>query len=260
MNASRIDLGRKNETFVATQGPLDDEFGRFWRLVWQENSEVVIMLTQPAEKGAEKCAVYYPEKVGEALLADERLGVGVQCLSVVEESRTMVRELKLRYGDEERIVWHLLFLNWSDLTAPKRQDQKAVLDLIKMSRFRIDNGGDGREKNETGPRIVHCSAGVGRTGTFIALDYLLQAMDEWKTKELKAGDPIFETVKRLREQRSKMVIEKEQYAFLYQVLRELWHAQYKSGGFSYFSIKENIFPSRLLPEVQEDMSSNLKAT
>jgi protein tyrosine phosphatase len=63
IKASRIDLGRKNEEFIATHGPLEDEFGRFWRLVWQEKSEVIVMLTQPSEKGVEKCAVYYPESL-----------------------------------------------------------------------------------------------------------------------------------------------------------------------------------------------------
>jgi protein-tyrosine phosphatase len=239
MNASRIDLGRKNERIVATQGPLDDEFGRFWRMVWQEKSEVVVMLTQPSEKGEEKCAVYYPEKVGEALLVDEDLRVSVQCLSVVEESKTLIRELKLVNGNEERTVWHLFFPHWFDSTAPQRQDQKAILDLIKMSRFRMNYGRDQNQKVETGPRIIHSSAGCGRTGTFISLDYLLQVMDGWETKELGDSDPVFETVKMLREQRTQMVNKKEQYVFLYQVLRELWEAQYKSGGFSYFSAKEN---------------------
>ena len=73
-------------------------------MVWQEKSEVIVMLTQPTEKGEEKCAVYYPEKVGEALLVDEDLRVSVQCLSVVEESKTFIRELKLVNGNKERIV------------------------------------------------------------------------------------------------------------------------------------------------------------
>ena len=111
-------------------------------MVWQEKSEVLVMLTQPSEKGEEKCSVYYPETVGEALLVDEDLGVSVQCLSVVEESKTLVRELKLVNGNEERIVWHLFFPRWLDYTAPQRQDQKAIFDLIKMLRFWMNDGRD----------------------------------------------------------------------------------------------------------------------
>jgi len=213
INASRIDLGRKEE-FIATQGPLEDEFGRFWRLVWQEGIEVIVMLTQPREKGIDLCAVYYPEQAGEVREGD--MEMRVECLSLVKESGTEVRKLKIMRVDEEKIVWHFLYPNWPDMTAPEREEQQAVLNLIKMSRFRLNGGQEG------GPRLVHCSAGVGRTGTFIILDHLLQEMVSWKKDGIVEDDPVFESVKKLREQRMKTVYKKEQYAFIYQVLREQW--------------------------------------
>jgi protein-tyrosine phosphatase len=212
INASRIDLGRKEE-FIATQGPLDDEFGRFWRLVWQEGIEVVVMLTQPREKGLEMCAVYYPQQIGEAREGD--MGMRVECLSLSKESETEVRKLRVSKGEEEKYVWHFFYPNWPDMTAPEKEEQQAVLNLIKMSRFRLDGG-------QGGPRLVHCSAGVGRTGTFITLDHLLQEMVRWKKGGVVEDDLVFECVKKLREQRMKTVYKKEQYAFIYQVLREQW--------------------------------------
>jgi len=242
MNASPIDLGRRNEKFIATHGPLDDETGRFWRMIWQEKTEVVLMLTQPSEKGVIKSAVYYPEKIRELLVVDYGLKMSVQCISVVEEAGTVLRELRISRGEEQRTIWHLFFAGWPDHSAPTPEGQQMVLDLIKMSRFLIPekkNSEEGLEVEEKGPRVVHCSAGCGRTGTFIALDYLLQEMGEWKMEDLADSDPVFNTVKRLREQRMLMVYTKDQFSFLYKMLRGVWGTHYISGGFVHVFLKEN---------------------
>jgi len=219
-NASPINLGRKNETFIATQGPLKEEIGRFWRMVWQEGCEVIVMLTKPYEKGREMCAMYYPEKVGEVVAED--MESTVECLAFMKELGTEVRKIKLVRSGEERIVWHFFYAYWPDMTATQREDQTAILSLIKMSRFRIDKGRAGQEQGIGAPRLVHCSGGIVRTGTFIALDHLLQDIGLWKKGKMEMNDPVFDTVKRLREQRMRMVYMKEQYASIYQMLRDLW--------------------------------------
>ena len=260
-------------------------FGHFWEMVWQEGAEVLIMLTKCVEQGREKCGVYYPDAVGKTLeLEGEIDGWGdVTCESLHTEYRTEVRQLKLvrrkhkapnqrrtvelddgagvDVGSEfdgevqERRIWHFLFLGWPDQEVPQtEEDQKALLELIDMTRFRINAVIDHKSQpqvqlqseptpppsfslnpsNSTSnisqqtkqhkPRIVHCSAGVGRTGTFIALDYLLQELEEGKFDDMavKVDDPIFECVKKLREQRMFMVYQPGQFAFIYQILRERW--------------------------------------
>lgn len=216
--------------------------GHFWEMCWQEGVEVVVMLTQAVEEGREKCAVYYPEAV------EGVLGLGdwgrVKCVGLSEEHRTEVREIRVvknmdaedgEVREVERTVWHFLFLGWPDMEVPKETGE--FLELIKMSRFKIDAGADGAAVEKVAPRVVHCSAGVGRTGTFIALDHLLHQFDDGELEvqqeasaageEGQEVDPIFETVKKLREQRMYMVYQPAQFAFVYQVLKEKWLAREK---------------------------------
>lgn len=269
INASPIDLGRDKERFIATQGPVDVEGGTgardFWEMVWQEDVEVVVMLTQAVEEGREKCGVYYPEEKGAVREFD---GWGrIECVGLSEEWRTEVREIKVsrrkgwsgaeedeEWVEEERTVWHFLFLGWPDQEVPKETTD--FLELIKMTRFRIDGptmkgepNVDGEQNPRCKPRVVHCSAGVGRTGTFIALDHLLQEFDDGELDKLvgetgvdETGeeiDPIFETVKQLREQRMFMVYQPSQYAFIYQVLKEKWVARKK--GLETPKVKADLF-------------------
>lgn len=241
INASPIALDGEACEYIAAQGPLDSEEGRrhFWEMCWQEGVEVVVMLTQAVEEGREKCAVYYPEEV-EGCVEMEGWG-RVECVGLSEEWRTEVRECRVvkvfgegeERREEVRTVWHFLFLGWPDMDVPKETAE--ILELIKMSRFRIDGVPHGETKEKIKPRVVHCSAGVGRTGTFIALDYLLRQFEDGELDDLleesemgKDVDPIVETVKRLREQRMLMVYQPAQFAFIYQVLREKWLAR-KNG-------------------------------
>lgn len=158
---------------------------------------------------------------------------------------------------EERVIYHFLYKKWPDFGVPALEDIESFFTLMRLS----------REKNAspTNPRIVHCSAGVGRSGTFIALEHLIRELDSgvlenWDeahkhhhvskpttddevlpdaqdaADEAEAGeeedetdDLIFNTVNCLREQRKTMVQSDTQYLFIYQVLRKLWLDRYGSG-------------------------------
>ncbi|KAF2278446.1 phosphatases II [Westerdykella ornata] len=160
-----------------------------------------------------------------------------------EEARAEVRELALikHHFDEEKScwtyeggetkkVWHLLFEGWPDFSVPEGRDRKALVELVRMSRVvngEDDENGQEDEASQGNPRVVHCSAGVGRSGTFIALDWLLRELEEGALDKVDEGyDPVVEVVQELRRQRMMMVQGEAQLGFLYEVLREEWRERW----------------------------------
>lgn len=154
-----------------------------------------------------------------------------------EPSQAAVRKLSLVRGDESRIVYHLLFSGWPDFGVPQGRDRAALINLIRLSNEKNDY------EQENSPRIVHCSAGVGRTGTFIALEHLLGELeqgtyDDWKEVSKQVSehqpdnasaidmstwpDPVFDAVAQLREQRPVMVQSPVQFAFIYEIVADEW--------------------------------------
>jgi len=187
------------------------------------------MLTQTHEAAREKCYPYYPQaNTSEIRLnpQDEYEDGFIHDLKLVteekhEEARAQIRRLHMctEDGSETRSIWHLLFAGWPDFLVPEGSDRAALLKLIEIS----------REKNPdlANPRIVHCSAGVGRSGTFIALDWLLQELREGSLDELPDDvDPIISVVDTLRQQRMMMVQGEAQLTFIYEVLREQWRLRW----------------------------------
>jgi len=199
-------------------------------MIWHETNQVavIVMLTQLAEGLREKCFQYYPED-----LEDESINVtmidkaGEECEGTIElaettyeeASKTTVRKLILKCGEESKTVWHMLFLGWPDYGIPENEDRVALLELIKLSQS--------RNEAMNHPRIVHCSAGVGRSGTFIALEHLLEELDAGGLDDVEESeDVIFNTVCNLREQRMTMVQSEMQYQLLYDLLREHYRKQH----------------------------------
>lgn len=204
-------------------------------MVYHESREVavIVMLTQTFELGKEKCAQYFPldhedptmilevDETDPFVVDEEHGREDVNVLGEVtllettfdEKSRSEIRKLELRLGSESKIVWHFLFAGWPDHTKPEGEDREALLELIELS---------GSKCGPNNPRVVHCSAGVGRTGTFIALDHLVKELGSGQLLNVTdpEEDPVFETVDRMREQRMMMVINPMQFQFIYEVLRE----------------------------------------
>ena len=204
-------------------------------MVFHESNDVgvVVMLTQTVESGREKCAQYFPldpedpsmtlemEK-SDPFVSDEKedeheqnvLGeITLLETTFDEKARSEIRKLELRVGSESKIVWHFLFAGWADYSKPEGEDCEALLELIRIS---------GSKSGPDNPRVVHCSAGVGRTGTFIALDHLLQELESGQLLDVTDPDedPVFDTVDHMREQRMMMVYNDMQLQFIYEVLRE----------------------------------------
>ncbi|KAK7707824.1 tyrosine protein phosphatase 1 [Botryosphaeria dothidea] len=182
--------------------------------------------TQLYEAGREKCFQYFPDSLDSPhMVVNEHDEFGdsvvfeINLISVSEDerSRSTVRELEVkdRASGETKKVWHILWPVWPDFGVPEGAHKHMLASLIPLS----------REKNasETNPRIVHCSAGVGRSGTFIALDHLLSELAEGALDEVPEGkDPVEETVDSLRTQRMMMVQQETQLALIYETLRDKW--------------------------------------
>ena len=193
-------------------------------MVWQETTDVavIIMLTQTYDGSMEKCFQYFPlNSEAGAYKIEPAGGTGgtsegsVTYIETTSEpgSKTEIRRLSLRFGNETRDVWHLFFSGWSDFAVPENEDRAALLELLRLS----------AEKNSTpsNPRIIHCSAGVGRSGTFIALEYLLAQAESGAIADVEdSTDMVFDVVNCLREQRMLMVQMDTQYQFLYDVVKE----------------------------------------
>ncbi|KAE8353578.1 protein-tyrosine phosphatase-like protein [Aspergillus coremiiformis] len=238
INASPIVLkdsvSQEERKYIATQGPKVGNISHFWHMVFHETKEVgiIVMLTQTFESGREKCSQYFPLNSDNSLVLlredetdpftsnENQTGDGsilgqVALLETIfdERSRSEIRKLRLTLGSESKIVWHFLFAGWADYSKPEGDDRSALLHLIEQS---------GSKSSPDNPRIVHCSAGVGRTGTFIALDHLLLELQSGQLLQVTDPeiDPVFETVNQMREQRMMMVYNEMQLQFIYEVLRE----------------------------------------
>ena len=256
INASPIQLGKRR--YIATQGPKDTSVNHFYRMLAHEVSSpaVVVMLTQTHEAGREKCFQYYPLSVEESPLhippdaeMEDRFKGAVELVNVEpdEKSRSEIRRLKLAFEDDdgkpqEKEIHHLLFSGWPDFLIPEGDDRNALVELIRLS-ARLNkppssdtatqaqlNGNhtahDFADTEQDNPRIIHCSAGVGRSGTFIALDYLLSLLYSGQLDHLEQDkDPVADTVDQLRQQRMMMVQGEGQFAFVYEVLREQYLAR-----------------------------------
>ncbi|XP_049986651.1 receptor-type tyrosine-protein phosphatase H isoform X3 [Alexandromys fortis] len=194
-------LGSSKE-FIATQGPLPHTVGDFWRLVWEQKSHTVVMLTNCMESGRVKCEHYWPLDAQPCTHGQ----LQVTLMSEEVKENWTVRDLQLFHMGEQQThsVRQFHFLAWPDHGVPYSPDP--LLDFQKVLREWVDQSMDG------GPPIVHCSAGVGRTGTLIALDVLLRQL------ECEGLVGPFSFVKKMRESRPLMVQTEAQYIFLHQCI------------------------------------------
>uniref|UniRef100_A0A8C7UHR5 Receptor-type tyrosine-protein phosphatase epsilon n=1 Tax=Oncorhynchus mykiss TaxID=8022 RepID=A0A8C7UHR5_ONCMY len=202
INASFIDGYRQKDYFIATQGPLSHTVEDFWRMVWEYRCHSIVMLTELKEREQDKCFQYWPAE-GTATFEDYTLELKGDALCDTFTLKDMV----LTYGPEKqsRHVRHFHFHGWPEIGIPA--EGKGMIDIIASVQ---------RQQQQSGnhPIIVHCSAGAGRTGTFIALSNILERV---KAEGLL---DVFQTVKSLRMKRPHMVQTVEQYDFCYRVVQD----------------------------------------
>ncbi|XP_071116949.1 uncharacterized protein [Haliotis cracherodii] len=200
INASYIDGYMDQTRYVATQGPLEHTKNDFWRMIWQLNTAKIVMVTNLMESGKFKCYGYWPFCSSESTMYGS---ISVQCAKEeVYETYTLRSMAIWKEGTETRVIEQFHFTQWPDHGVPR--DTTALLHFHKVVKDTA--------LPLSGPLVVHCSAGVGRTGTFLALDYLLdQARSEGRVC-------VYNCVQHFRRKRMKMVQTKEQYIFIHSIL------------------------------------------
>ncbi|GCB61699.1 hypothetical protein scyTo_0009388, partial [Scyliorhinus torazame] len=201
INANYIDGYRKQNAYIATQGPLPETFGDFWRMVWEQRSATIVMMTKLEEKSRVKCDQYWPGR------GTETYGmIQVTLLDTIELATFCVRNFCLHKNgsSEKREVRQFQFTAWPDHGVP----EYPTPFLAFLRRVKTCNPPD------AGPVVVHCSAGVGRTGCFIVIDAMLERIKHEKTVD------IYGHVTLMRSQRNYMVQTEDQYIFIHDALLE----------------------------------------
>uniref|UniRef100_A0A665WTJ1 Receptor-type tyrosine-protein phosphatase F n=1 Tax=Echeneis naucrates TaxID=173247 RepID=A0A665WTJ1_ECHNA len=201
INANYIDGYRKQNAYIATQGPLPETLSDFWRMVWEQRSNTIVMMTRLEEKSRVKCDQYWPSR------GTETYGmIQVTMLDTVELATYSVRTFALykNGSSEKREVRQFQFMAWPDHGVP----EYPTPILAFLRRVKSCNPPD------AGPMVVHCSAGVGRTGCFIVIDAMLERMKHEKSVD------IYGHVTCMRAQRNYMVQTEDQYIFIHEALLE----------------------------------------
>ncbi|KAI6216371.1 Protein-tyrosine-phosphatase [Aphelenchoides besseyi] len=196
INANYIDGWTKQRAYIATQGPLPETFADFWRMVWEERSAVVVMLTRLEERSRVKCSQYWPSR-NSATYGH----IVVTVTSTTELAHYTIRTMRLEHLIEQEVreIKHTQYTSWPDHGVPDHPTP--FLMFLKKVKALNPAG--------AGPIVTHCSAGVGRTGAFIVVDCMLERIQSENTVD------IYGCVKTLRSQRTYMVQTDEQYIFIH---------------------------------------------
>ena len=213
INASYIDgeVPGSEKSYIATQGCLKSTAGDFWHMVWQEGSRIIVMITKEMERNREKCFRYWPSGIDESVTFGE---VVVRLVTEKSQFQYVMRHLRVKKGEErEKSIYHYQYKSWPDHGVP--QDPSLFLGFMEDINLQTKElSPDPHQKPP--PTIVHCSAGIGRTGTYITADILVKLIEHqgWSVEI-----DIHHTVKKLRKSRSGMVQTDNQYKFVYQVVQ-----------------------------------------
>lgn len=216
INANFVDGYKQKNAFISTQGPLPKTCGDFWRMVWEQQTLVVVMTTRVVERGRTKCAQYWAPEPGDKVQAGN---FTVTTLEVDTNPDYTISMLLLTNNktDESREVCHMLYTAWPDYGVP--QSARALLQFLALVRQQqnklLASRGDTWAGHPRGPPIVvHCSAGIGRTGTFCTLDICISRLEDTGTVDIRG------TVEKIRAQRAYSIQMPDQYVFCHRALAE----------------------------------------
>uniref|UniRef100_A0A665WCR2 Tyrosine-protein phosphatase non-receptor type n=1 Tax=Echeneis naucrates TaxID=173247 RepID=A0A665WCR2_ECHNA len=216
INAShiRITVGGQEWSYIATQGPMSNTCQDFWQMVWEQGVSIIAMVTAEEESGREKSFRYWPR------LGSRHNTVTYGRFKITTRFRTesgcyATTGLKIKHllTGQERTVWHLQYTDWPDHGCP--EDLKGFLTYLEeIQSVRRHTNSISDPKNTNLPVLVHCSAGVGRTGVVILSEITIACLEHNEPLDIP------EVLRKLRTQRMMMVQTLSQYNFIYKVLIE----------------------------------------
>ncbi|PAA51497.1 hypothetical protein BOX15_Mlig033324g1 [Macrostomum lignano] len=205
INANYVDGYRRDKAYIACQGPVPSTFDDFWLMVWENRCTAIVMISNFVERGRRKCDQYWPSSGSEVYGA-----ISVKLIRQLNKAAYCMREFSIRNLRakklaKERQLFHFHYSEWPDYGVPAYP--LPVLNFVQRTAAYC--GGD-----QSGPVVVHCSAGVGRTGTFICIESQIRQILCEKTINVRGF------LEHIRQQRMRLVQTEEQYIFIHDVLLE----------------------------------------
>ena len=210
INASYINDPIRKETklFIATQGPLKETIPSFWKMIYNHKTKLVIMLSSSLEEIDGRSAIYWPKEKENPLNFQENN----LCIKLISEDEIIPNSLIIKKFliNDDLEVKQIHIICWPDHGMPR--DQNLAIEIVDtmINYIKIE-----REEENRGPIVVHCSAGVGRTGTVIAIYIIVLCLEYLKKMKKPLVMNIFNVVRKLREQRYSLVTDTEQYKLIY---------------------------------------------
>lgn len=209
INANLVKLERAKRHYILCQGPLEHTVGHFWLMIWEQQSKAILMLNKIIEKKQIKCHLYWPKKEGQKLELPD-VGLTVEFLTA-ENYKNFSKRL-FRVTDVEstksREVVQFHYTQWPDFGVPS--SPIAFLQFLKQVRD------SGVLDEHVGPPVIHCSAGIGRSGTFCLVDCSLVLIDKEGENKVSVQDILLE----LRKYRMGLIQTYDQLTFSYEAIIE----------------------------------------
>ncbi|GAB0090244.1 Tyrosine-protein phosphatase non-receptor type 61F [Sergentomyia squamirostris] len=211
INANLVKMERASRKYILTQGPLQQTVSHFWLMVWEQDSKAILMLNKLIEKKQVKCHQYWPDEIGdEHKMNLTDVGLTVEFLKVEEFVNFSIRTLRLSdiESTKSREILQFHYTTWPDFGIPS--SPVAFLQFLKKVRE------CGALDDNVGPTVVHCSAGIGRSGTFCLVDCCLVLIEREGENKVSVQDVLLE----LRRFRMGLIQTVDQLYFSYQAIIE----------------------------------------
>ena len=213
INASYIDgpIKKEQNLFIATQGPLKETIPSFWKMIYNHKIKLVIMLSSKLEEAEGRNAIYWPKEKNKPMIFNEKSAedkIKIEFIEKEELIKDAVDLKKFKVNDDLEVK-QMHILCWQDHGMPNDHNLSNNIFYQMINYIKKE-----REESKA-PIVVHCSAGVGRTGTVIAIYLIIYCLEYLK----KLGKPlimnVFNVVRKLREQRYSLVTDTDQFQFIY---------------------------------------------